>query len=145
MSVEENKATLRRIYAEIWNKGNWSVIPELIAPSYHYSNRKGHQGYKENVSSARSAFPDLHYTIDAMVGEGNWVAVRLSETGTMKGKYFNSEPTGKRYTGTRAVFYRFARGKLVEAIPFANALPVYQQLGITPPAAPAPAPAARAR
>ena len=55
MSVEQNKATLRRIYAEIWNKGNWSVIPELIAPSYHYSNRKGHQGYKENVSSARSA------------------------------------------------------------------------------------------
>jgi hypothetical protein len=37
MSVEQNKATLRRLNEEAWNKGNLSIVPELVAADYHRS------------------------------------------------------------------------------------------------------------
>ncbi len=34
MSVEQNVASMRRDIEEVWNKGNLSVIPEVISPQY---------------------------------------------------------------------------------------------------------------
>jgi len=44
MSVEQNKANIRRHVEEVWNKGNFSVIPELIATKYYF--KSGQQEYK---------------------------------------------------------------------------------------------------
>ena len=74
MSVEENKATLKRIYDEVWNKGNMSVVPELISPEYLYRTPqrdiKGPDGFSSMITIWRTAFPDLLYAIDEVVGEG---------------------------------------------------------------------------
>ena len=45
MSVEQNKATLRRMYDEVWNKGNISVVAELASPDYHFGDYKGPEGW----------------------------------------------------------------------------------------------------
>lgn len=138
MSVEENKATIRRVFEEVLNKGNLEIIPELIAPDYLYHSplgveAKGPEGFKEMVIMFRTAFPDFHATIDDMVGEGDTLAVRLSFRGTFKGKFGDLEPTGKQINITSAYFYRFAGGKEVEALAFMDMLAFYQQLGISPP------------
>jgi hypothetical protein len=31
MSIEQNKALVRRFYEEVWNKGNYQVADELVA------------------------------------------------------------------------------------------------------------------
>ena len=41
MSVEENKASVRRVYEEVWNKGNMKVVPELVSPDYYFKNVQG--------------------------------------------------------------------------------------------------------
>ena len=137
MSVEENKAIIRRAAEEVWNKGDMSVVPELIAPDYVYHSPfgefKGPEGCKQFVTMTRNAFPDIHMTIDDMVGEGDKVAVRLSWRGTFKGKFGDLEPTGKQVNMTSAYFYRFAGGKEVEALPYSDSLALYQQLGVSPP------------
>ena len=71
MSVEENKATLKRMYDEVWNKGNLSIVSEVTSPDYHYGDRKGPEGYKEIVTLQREAIPNINYTIDQVIGEGD--------------------------------------------------------------------------
>ena len=139
MSVEENKATLRSQHVEeLFNKGNLSVADEIISADYvcHHPSGiefKGPEGVKQLVAMARNAFPDLHFTIDDMVAEGDKVAVRYTYTGTHKGEYMGIAPTGKQVTMTAANFYRFEGGKEVEDLPYSDSLALYQQLGVSPP------------
>ena len=137
MSVGENKATLRRVVEEVFNKGNLAAVPELIATNYVYHSPfvelKGPEGLKQMVQVWRNAFPDGRFTIDDMVAEEDKVAVRYTWTGTHKGEYRGIAPTGKQVTMTAAFFYKFENGKEVEALPFSDSLSLYQQLGVTPP------------
>ena len=138
MSVEQNKNNIRRHVEEVWNKGKLDVIPELISPNYRnrsgQNEFKGPEGFKQMVTSARTAFPDLHFTIDEMVGEGDTLAVRYTYTGTFKGEYMGIAPTGKKATMTVAIFHRFEKGKQVGAQSFSDMLSFYQQWGIPIPA-----------
>jgi predicted ester cyclase len=133
MPVEQNKATLRRLYEEAWNKGNLAVIPELVSPDYHYGEYKGVDGYRQLVTTQRSAFPDVHFTIDQVIGEGDWLAYQITTKGTLKGKLLDIEPTGKEATWKRAFFSQFKDGKLVAAVAVADNLSFYQQIGVKPP------------
>ncbi len=78
MSAEINKAMVRRMAEEVFNKGNLSMIPELVAPNYVYHTTpeyKGPEGFKNYITMVRKAFPDLHMKIDYMVAEGDMVAI----------------------------------------------------------------------
>jgi predicted ester cyclase len=59
---------------------------------------RGIKDYKQHISEFYSAFPDLHFTINGMVAEGDKVAVRLTGTGTNKGAFMGSPPTNKKIT-----------------------------------------------
>lgn len=134
MLVEENKAVLKRIMNELWNKRDISLIPDLITPNYIYGNDRGHEGYKEVIRRNVAAFPDYHFVLEEVIGEGDRLAGRLTASGTMKGKWRGFEPTGKHMSYTFAVFWRFENGKLAESVGYADNLLVYRQLGIPIPA-----------
>jgi len=133
MSVEENKATLYRTFEEVWNKGNWSVIPEVISPDYDHGNYKGHNGYKQLVTMYRTAFPDILITIDQVIGEGQWLAYRFTAHGTFKTRFADVGPTGKKAKWSQWAFTRYKDGKVMTNLPLANILDFYQQVGVAPP------------
>ena len=137
MSIEENKETARRYMEEAFNKGNLTVVPEIVAPEYvHHTNfgeMKGVDGLKEAVTIMRKAFPDLNYVIDSMVAEGNMVAFTLRAQGTFKDEFLGISPTGNQFTYTEAVFMRFAGGKVEESWAYNDSSAWFKQLGITPP------------
>ncbi len=62
MSTEQNKALVRRLIEEGINNGNERVIEELVAPNFVTREESvravGLDGFKEIVSSFRTAFPD---------------------------------------------------------------------------------------
>jgi len=130
MSVEQNKASMYRCFEEIWNKGDLSVIPEVISPDYVDGIRKGLKDFEQMVKQQRAAMPDLHYTIDQVVGEGDTLAIRLTLTGTFKNKSGDIEPTGKKGSYTHVLFNRYVNGKCVEATAFGDTLTFYRQWGI---------------
>ena len=134
MSTEENKAMIRRVYEEAFNKGNLAVVDKLMANNYvlHTPGQefKGPEGFKQYGTMMRTAFPDLHGTIEDMVAEGGKVANRLTLTGTHKGEFMGIAPTGKKVTITDHVFIRFEGGKEVEAWGISDVLGMYQQLGV---------------
>ncbi len=135
MSVEENKAAFQRVIDEIFNKGDLSVIPALIAPGYIMNSPagkiEGQEGFKQYIITARTAFPDLKLTIDEMVGEGDKLAAQIVVTGTFKGKYIDFEPTGNQVNTKQSVFHRFKNGKQVEVTAYADQLTLFQQMGVT--------------
>ena len=135
MSVEQNKVTLKQMYEEVWNKGNLSLASEVASPDYHYGDYKGPGGYAQIVTLQRDAFPDIHYTIDQVIGEGDWLAYKLTISGTFNGKgtWMGVKPTGKEIKGTWAFFSQFKDGKIVTTTAFADMLSFYQQAGVAPP------------
>ena len=138
MSTEENKAMLRRVWEEVFNKGDLAVANEIMVPNYVYrgpmgQELKGPEGFKQVVTMFRTAFPDLHATVEDMFAEGDKVAHRATIRGTHKGDLMGIAPTGKQVTVSATVISRFVGGKEVEAWANIDMLAMFQQLGVSPP------------
>jgi predicted ester cyclase len=90
MSAEENKALFRRTYEELLNQGNLGVAEELVAPEFinHEAppgRDRGPESMRGLATMLRTALPDLHFTIEELVDEGDTVAGRLTMSGTHEG------------------------------------------------------------
>jgi steroid delta-isomerase-like uncharacterized protein len=139
MSVEENKALMRRLYEEIHNKGNMAVADELVAADFVDHNAPspdippGPEGVKQIFTMLRSAFPDFHVTVEDMLAEEDKVMARVTVHGTHKGEFIGIAPTGKLITMPVVDIVRIAGGKIVERWGVEDNLSMMQQLGIIPP------------
>jgi predicted SnoaL-like aldol condensation-catalyzing enzyme len=135
---ETNKNVLRRLFEEVWNKGNLQVADELLTPNYadHDPSTpdlgRGPESEKKRATLYRSAFPDLRLTIEDIIAEGETVMARWSCRGTHKGALNGIVPTGKQVTITGVSIARFAGGKMAEGWVNWDALGLFQQLGVVP-------------
>lgn len=137
MSTEENKVLGRRWIEEIWDKGNLAVVDEILASNFvfHYAPpgvAPDREGYKQTLTMYRTSSPDMHYTVDDMVAEGDKVAIRWAGKGTHRGDLMEIAPTGKKVTITGISIIRIAGGKIVEEWTEQDMLGVLQQLGVAP-------------
>jgi predicted ester cyclase len=138
MSAEEIKALTHRFFEE-YNKGKANAIAamdELYATDFIMHDGTGNdihlKDLKQSESEVFKAFPDVHFTIDDMVAEGDKVAVRFSFTGTRKGEFMGIPPTNKKVTMWAVSIYRSVGGKFVEAWERYDSLGFMQQLGFLP-------------
>jgi steroid delta-isomerase-like uncharacterized protein len=135
---EHNKAIVRRLFTELWNNGNLSVADEVFAPNYaHYDPStpdfgRGPDSEKKRAALYRTAFPDLHLTIDDVIAEGETVMTRWSCRGTHKGDLNGIAPTGRSITISGVTVARVSNGKIVEGYVNWDALGLMQQLGVVP-------------
>ncbi len=134
---EENKALVRRAFEELWNTGNVAVADEFIATDYVAQIPAGTppldwEGHKQMYLMFRTAYPDLHFTLEDMVAEGDKVVVRYTARGTHKAELMGIAPTGKQVTVGAILIVRFAGGKIVEHWEVFDALGMMQQIGAVP-------------
>ncbi len=135
MSTAENKAIDRRFTEEVWNRGNLAVVDELMRADYNGHDPTiptGSAGFKQFVLMYRSAFPDVHLTIEDQMAEGDKVVSRWTAHGTHRGELMGIAPTGKQITVTGINIERIANGKLVEGWSNYDTLGMLQQLGVIP-------------
>jgi steroid delta-isomerase-like uncharacterized protein len=134
---EENKTLVRRLIEEAWNEGNLAVVDELLSPDYilHVAapGVPDREGYKQVVSMYHTAFPDLRFTIEDTVAEGDKVVIRLTIRGTHKGEYMGIAPTGKQVAMTAIAIRRIEGGRIVEEWVETDRLGLMQQMGVVPP------------
>ena len=135
MSTEDNKARTRRAFDAL-NERNWTGFYELIAPDIVLHNAsmtiQGLEAYKQFFSLYYTAFPDLHFTIEDLIAEGDQVVTRYTARGTQTGDLMGIAPTGKQVTTTGINIYRLANGKAVEGWTNFDGLGQLQQLGVVP-------------
>ncbi len=137
MSAEENKALIRRIIEEIWNKGDLEAVDRYFAPDYvdHAplpGQAPGAEGYKQAAAAMREAFPDLRLTLEDILAEGDKVAFRYTMEGTHQGDFMGMPPTGKPFSVGGMIIGRIAEGKGVERWANLDTLGLMQQLGAIP-------------
>ena len=85
MSVEGNKAFVQRYIEEAWNKGNIDVVDELCAAHFIGGGYGGVEGLKAAITSPRTSFPDLHFTVEEVIAEDYKVAYCWTARGTDHG------------------------------------------------------------
>jgi len=116
----ENKAVVRRWINAAYNKGDWKVLDEVIAPNCVRHEQasgvtgKGPDVERQVASLYRTAFPDMQLKIDEIIAEGNTVAVRWTVIGTNTGKLGDLPPSGKKIVTPGLSVCRISRGKIVE-------------------------------
>ena len=141
MSTEQNKAIIRRWIEEAWNQGRLELADDFYAADYTAidtddSQRvlRGPADIKDYAIRLRSAFPDIHFTIDHLFAEGDKVVGAFTIRGTHQGYYGAIPPTGKSVVFKAVDIWRFAGGKIVErCIASIDRLGLLQQLGAIPP------------
>ena len=124
-----------RLPLEVLNKGAFELIGELLSTDYvdHVVQPgvpKTRDGYKQTAMALRTAFPDLHYTIDDEIEGGDRVVQRLTASGTMKADFRGMHATGKRAVWTEIHIWRVANARMTEHWALVDQMGMLVQLGI---------------
>jgi len=136
---ETNRELIEHLVEQAWNNGNLGVVDDLVVADYVLHDPafpmpiRGSEGFKEYVFAMNSPFPDAHITVEAIVAQGDMVAVRWTRTGTQEREMMGIPATGKAVSLPGLAIHRLADGKLVESWFCYDMFGLLQQLGVIPP------------
>jgi predicted SnoaL-like aldol condensation-catalyzing enzyme len=147
MSVEENKALVRRFFENGFQeimRGNVDVAREYFADNYRdhtsmHPDQPGVQGLKEIIADWGQATPDLRTEVLAIAGDDDLVFVHLRATGTHEAQHQvnkhvrDVQPTGEEGTVSGISLYRIEGGKFVERWNYHNVLEWALERGMAAP------------
>jgi steroid delta-isomerase-like uncharacterized protein len=135
---DNNKATVKRVVDEHWNKNNPALAAELFTEncSVHTPDGelKGVEGARNLLNAYATAFPDFHITTDDLIAEGDKVAFRYTFAGTHKGKLGEIAASGKAVTVSGIGFYQIVGGKVTEGRLEWDRASLREQIGAAAPA-----------
>jgi steroid delta-isomerase-like uncharacterized protein len=136
MSLEENKAVVRRFVEEMQNQHNLDLIDELFSPDFiDYSGRAKPptiEGLKPFFAYMFSVFPDMRFTISQQLAEGDRVMTLKTFYGTHQGEFMGIPPTGKQVAFDNIDIFTVIDGKITEHWAVGDHLTLMQQLGVIP-------------
>ena len=128
--------TIRTFVEEGFNKGNLSILEDIIHPEYRYSTPEGQlegiNDLKDFIQGLRNGFPDLNLRIDDLFAATDKACTRFTLTGTHKGEYLGVKATDKAVKVSGVVISRFEEGKIIEDWELLDQLRFFQQLGLVP-------------
>jgi predicted ester cyclase len=119
-SAASNEALVEQYFGEVLSMGNVSVAEEILAPDFRRIDRSlfgattGVKGTEFLAGYYRNAFPDLRYTIDAVVVEGDLVAVCWTASGTRSSDFGWVQANGATVVWTGMSFVRVENGRIAE-------------------------------
>jgi steroid delta-isomerase-like uncharacterized protein len=137
MTAETNKIVMSR-FLEFINTASESLAQELISPAaiFHVPGSpepmRGPAGYLAIIGMMRGGFPDIQWTLEETVAEGDKVAARFTMRGTHRGTFFGVPPTGKMIKVQAMNIYRLSDGQFVEEHGQPDMLGLLQQIGAVP-------------
>ncbi len=141
MSLDENKAVVRRFVEEVQGQHKLELADELMSPKIvdHYFDTQGipHtenavEDFKKFYTNLLVAFPDITAVIHYQIAEGDLVATYKTLYGTHKGEFRGVQPTGKQIELHLMDFFRLADGKMVEHWAVIDFMNLLRQLGVFP-------------
>jgi steroid delta-isomerase-like uncharacterized protein len=138
VSTEENKRISWRLQEEVFGQGKLESVDELLAPDYvsHAPGdpelSRGPEDIKEIVRAYHSAFPDINFSVEKQVAEGDMVVTRWIARGTHRGEFMGVPPSGRRIEVSGMSMDRISQGKIVENWNNWEALEMMRQIGAIP-------------
>lgn len=137
MTADTNKQVMQG-FVDFINTASEKLAAELISADaiFHVPGRpepmRGPDGYLAIIGMMRGGVPDIQWTLEEMIAEGDKVAARFTMRGTHRGAFFGVPPTGKPIVVQAMNFYRLSGGQFLEERGQPNLLGLLQQIGAVP-------------
>ena len=113
LTLHPKKVVLHRLYEEILNSGALDRLPEVIDPDYlGPQGQRGPAGFAEWVAEVRRAVPDVRWTLDDVLVEGDRVVAKATLRGTHAGPFRGFPPTHEPVTLRTVAVHAFRNAKL---------------------------------
>ena len=125
-------------FVEFINTASEKLALELVSPDavFYVPGRpdpvRGPSGYLEIIAMMRAGFPDIQWTLEETIAEGDMVAARFTMRGTHTGVFFGAPPTGRKIEVQAMNFYRFSGRKIIAERGQPDLLGLMQQIGAIP-------------
>lgn len=111
-------SAVAKAWSAAWNEGDTTLLEELLHPDYerHSAGSKSSQRSAElieAIQASRAAFPDLHTTIDAIIEEGDHMAIFWHSTGTHQNEFLGVPSTRRTVKTFGSNHCVFSNGRLI--------------------------------
>ncbi len=129
---------VRRFVDQVINKGDFDsaaqfvwedVVEQVPLPG----QGPGLDGLKDILRSMRAGFPDIDFSIEEQISEGEKVVSRFEWTGTHRGPFLGISETGKAVRVWGVVIDHLKEGRIKETRIIMDMLGLMMQLGVFPP------------
>jgi steroid delta-isomerase-like uncharacterized protein len=136
--MQNNCNIVLRFIEEVLNQGNidstgqffWEDMVEQVP---FPGQGPGLEGLKAVLRGMRAGFPDMHWSVEEQIAEGDKVLTRFDWTGTHRGEFLGVSATGRPVKVWGMLIDRFQDGKIKETRILMDALGLMIQLGVFPP------------
>jgi predicted ester cyclase len=134
----KNELILRDFIQKVWNEKDFDSISNFVHPEYTIHLDSGdpwegkilnHEEYKVRLNYSFNSFPDINFSIQSAVSDGNYVAITWIMTGTNLGKIGDISPTKKSINTFGSTIYYFNNGKVNGHSQVFDRTKVMKQLG----------------
>lgn len=127
---QQNKDAVRQLFEDGFNRDRSDVIDKIVGEEYvDATGARGPGAFKQTMARLRAAFPDIHYTIESILAEGQEVAIRWHWSGTHRGAFRGLPPTQRSITNSGAAVFQVRAGKIVSAALETDRLGFLQSIG----------------
>jgi steroid delta-isomerase-like uncharacterized protein len=135
MTIEQNKALVRRFVEEVFEQGSTRAVDALVADDFvghTWGAAKGPEGLKQAMAHMEGALADVRFRIDDLIAERDEVVVRLTASARQVGTFMGIPPSGRTYEIGELHVFRIRDGKVVEHWHQFDQLGLMRQLGALP-------------
>lgn len=140
--MDDSKQLINRFVDELWNERRLDVADTIFAEACitHQlrsgaladSVPRGPEAIKEHVAGWIASFPDLRFSVEQMLSDGDRVVTQLLMEGTHQGAWLGIPASGNKIQIRMFTVHRVQQGKIVEDWVLVESLGVFQQLGVVP-------------
>jgi steroid delta-isomerase-like uncharacterized protein len=136
MPREENLEALRQAHTRYKVRdleGHLRLYSQsVIHHGFSSRIRPGVAGLRDHHTQVLNAFPDVRLDVSDTIADGERVAYRFLFSGTHKGKYLGTPPTGEVATAAGMHMYLFKNGAVVEVWQVFDTFGFLSQIGVIP-------------
>ena len=136
MTIEANKAIVRRFVEEIFVQGRADAVDELLdddfVPHTWPSTGDVKADLKRATERASTALADITFTIEDLIAEDDRVAVRLTASARQIGEFMGLPASDRTYVIGEIHIFRIRDGKVTEHWHEFDALGMLRQLAADP-------------
>jgi predicted ester cyclase len=137
---EQNADLVRSWYEGVWNQRDLDLIDDILAPDYvrnragiPFDNDTGTADDRAWVEMILGEFPDVKFSVEDLLVDGDKVAVRTITTGTQMGPMTDmgdAPATERPMSRENLAIWRIECGKLAEQWIVQDNLGMLRQLGV---------------
>ncbi len=130
---EQRKAVVRKLYEDCLNTGQLEFLDQVIAPDYvGVADQRGPAGFAAPIRALRQGFPDIRWTVEDLLAEGDKVTIRTSWQGTHTSTFRGIPASGKAVIDHAVAIYQFRDDHIVQTWIQTDRLGMLQQIGVVP-------------